>query len=357
MGGDCGLPGPRRDHGHSLGARVARAPPAGRAPRCGLRLSRRDRALARESDPGQRRRTGLGCARRKCPGAAAHASGNRTANFPPPVHDHRFRHRARGVAGGWGWRAYSGAALPEVARVELRSQVIVAFDAADRELWTVPFDQPLLKRPWPPAIVVSDVDGDGRREVVASVEVEHSPGFGRGELLLLRGDGTVRWRRCWRTRSFSVRPGSAPWQEVHHQYAATGSYPWAHNTPSWPGIVAVHPTDEETASSSLGGHRRSSSEPQRPLLAAPASDSRCGRHVRARRAGRPGPLGRAPGIGVRVPLLPASHRSLLVFAGSVGASTIPPLTSVTTRGAGLVLLTQENFVLEYGSSQQIFTFD
>ena len=148
------------------------------------------------------------------------------------------------AATGLAWRLHAASVAAVPVRAALRSHALVAFDASDRELWSLPFADPVVGWPNGGPPLVTDVDGDGRPEVLASVNVVQSPRSQRGELLCVGATGALRWRRTLDDEvTFRASRVGPPWQSgivVAYATAQGARIAWSqNNSPSWPAMVLV----------------------------------------------------------------------------------------------------------------------
>ena len=114
--------------------------------------------------------------------------------------------RASGVLHQWSRQAFTPAGTPVVADLEGDGRVEVVVQTATREVlclqapgegggeprlrWQVPGYGQTNNAPYHWGLVAADVDGDGRREVLAAREAAS----GNASLVALAADGTIRWQ-------------------------------------------------------------------------------------------------------------------------------------------------------------------
>lgn len=145
-------------------------------------------------------------------------------------------------------RVAPGTAPSAPARIGIENKALVAFDAANREVWRVPLpdDAALTFR----GAVFADLDGDGSREILAPVTFSQLSRKPANALYCITATGRVLWSR---SIDDSVRFGAGeygpPWSSadvaVVRRGAATAiAYAVTHSV-WWPSIVALLDTRGE----------------------------------------------------------------------------------------------------------------
>ncbi|MGE5357728.1 MAG: hypothetical protein ACM3NQ_01835 [Bacteroidales bacterium] len=98
---------------------------------------------------------------------------------------------------------------PQPATVKVVGEDIIAFDAAGTQLWKYALDHGARVAAGPDQVIVDDVDGDGRSEVIVSLASEQVES---DAVLCLDASGTKRWSRAPQRRAqFGHGPMGAPW--------------------------------------------------------------------------------------------------------------------------------------------------
>ncbi len=139
-----------------------------------------------------------------------------------------------------------------VASVEFRRSEIAALDAEGRELWRHSSDaqideKGMAMRP-SPRYAITDLDGDGTSEIVASIVRWVTPGAKQDELLCFSREGRVLWRlQLDDVISFRGGTFGPPWAEGHVvAYHVDGEtrIAWSQNSaPFWPSVLTVLDAD------------------------------------------------------------------------------------------------------------------
>jgi hypothetical protein len=139
------------------------------------------------------------------------------------------------------------AAVPEagpIVRASIERDAIVALDAEGRQAWRFALP-PVNEALWMRHIRVSDVNGDGRPDVVASVEfLKTSGGLGESTLMAVDSSGRLLWRRTLDDHvTFDGVDYGPPWYQdamvvysVGGQTRITAAF---HHHTWWPDIVVT----------------------------------------------------------------------------------------------------------------------
>lgn len=169
----------------------------------------------------------------------------------------------------------------QVTRASLAGEAIEAFDGAGRRVWRRPL--PNLGGPSrEPRIVVTDLDGDGRSEVVAALQFRRREGGeGRGELLVFDAKGNVRIRRVLDgTFRFGARDYGPPWFPDDLLVYRTGRdvriSVAAHHHTWWPGLLATFDREGRPVAQFVNAgwiHTLNVTSDRRHLLAAGVNNS------------------------------------------------------------------------------------
>lgn len=140
---------------------------------------------------------------------------------------------------------------PVVASAALAGGHIVAADAAGKALWRYPL--PHVDGGIQAAkVAVADLDGDGRREVLAALQVFETPGQGYGQLLVLDDAGRMRWSRTldarYRFGETEYRPGWFPSDMLVYRTGGEVRIAVAeHHHTWWPAVVSTYDRDGRLA--------------------------------------------------------------------------------------------------------------
>jgi hypothetical protein len=189
------------------------------------------------------------------------------------------------------WRRDAAA----IATATLVGEHIVAADAGGRELWR--YALPHIDGNIVPArLLVTDIDGDDRRELLAAVHFMKRAGDGYGAVMAFEGNGRLRWQRSLMDRyEFGAEVFAPAWfPEDILVYRSRGSTRIAvaqHHHTWWPGVVVTYDANGQALDRFVNAgwiRGLNISADGRHLLAAGISNSFGGAALAVLDAARPG---------------------------------------------------------------------
>ena len=157
-----------------------------------------------------------------------------------------------GIGGAWLMGRRPVAAANEIAQATLTDTLLKATAADGRTLWTYPADGLVNRQS--SATLITDLNGDGHPDVVASLTVRDNSSGTVGLLVALDHRGQKLWeRRLEDTLAFGSDSYGPPWEPddlISYEAGGRRFVGWAmHHHTWWPSVLAVfdgHGTRAET---------------------------------------------------------------------------------------------------------------